>query len=127
MKLFDHKKKLFQSILDAARDKLGDPSDEDTGWDIIFTRTKTGPLAYNVEYKLEHFKLENSALTQDEKDMIVEIEPIEEIVITPTAEEQEAFIKNFILPEEAVPEEAAEELNQPPAAADDLPQNDIPA
>jgi len=110
LQLFDHKKKLFASIIDAAKTKMGDPTDPDTGWDIIFTRTKTGPKAFNVEYKLEHFKLENSALTAEEKQLIADTPPLEEVLITSTAEEQEEFIKNFILPEQSVPEEVVDNL-----------------
>src|SRR6056300_1302584 len=59
VKLFDHKKRLFESILDAAKKKLGDPTDPEKGWDIIFSRKKTGPQPFNVEYTLETFELEN--------------------------------------------------------------------
>lgn len=125
VKLFDHKKKLFESILDAAKKKLGDPTDPENGWDIIFTRTKTGPLAYNVEYRLEMFDLENSALTEDDLAAIAESQEafgdIEDITKLPTPEDQETFIKNYILPkEEEVPEEEEEELTTE-EADDDIP------
>lgn len=128
IKLFDHKKKLFESILDAAKKKMGDPTDPETGWDVIFTRTKTGPLPYNVEYRLETFELENSALTEKDIEAIAESEEahgdIEKITVLPTPKVQEDFIKNYILPKEDevapdVEEELAPRLD--PVISDDIP------
>jgi hypothetical protein len=118
VKLFDHKKRLFESILDAAKKKLGDPTDPEEGWDIIFTRKKTGPQAYNVEYTLETFELENSPLSDEDLSAIEEAGKIEDLVKLPTPEEQEQFIKNYILgsEEEEAPEAVATELD------DDIPQ-----
>ena len=121
VKLFDHKKKLFESVLDAAKKKMGDPTDATTGWDIVFTKTKTGPKAFNVEYRLETFELENSALTAEELVAIKEAGTIEDITKLPTPEDQFAFIKNYILPaEEDTPEEVEDELSED-TAEDDIP------
>lgn len=123
VKLFDHKKKLFESILDAAKKKLGDPTDPKKGWDIVFTRKKTGPLPFNVEYTLETFELENSALTDDDLAAIKEAEEtfgsIEDITKLPTPEEQEQFIKNYILPKE-------DEDDVPDELKADTMEDDIP-
>jgi hypothetical protein len=100
VKLFDHKKKLFESILDAAKKKLGDPTDTEKGWDVIFTKEKTGPLTYNVEYKLETFELEPSALSDADLEAVKAAAPIEEITKRSTPEDQENFIKNYILEKE---------------------------
>lgn len=118
VKLFDHKKRLFESILDAAKKKLGDPTDPENGWDIIFTRKKTGPQAYNVEYTLETFELENSPLSDEDLSAIEEAGKIEDLVKLPTPEEQEQFIKNYILGDEKeeAPDSVAAELD------DDIPQ-----
>ena len=118
VKLFDHKKRLFESILDAAKKKLGDPTDPEKGWDIIFTRKKTGPQPFNVEYTLETFELENSALSEEDLAAIEEAGKIEDLVKLPTPEEQEAFIKNYILgdEEENVPDDVKNEFD------DDIPQ-----
>lgn len=117
VKLFDHKKRLFESILDAAKKKLGDPTDPEKGWDVIFTRKKTGPQPFNVEYTLETFELENSALSDEDLKAIEEAGKIEDIVKLPTPEEQEAFIKSYILgeDEENVPEDVSKEFD------DDIP------
>jgi hypothetical protein len=118
VKLFDHKKRLFESVLDAAKKKLGDPTDPEKGWDVIFTRKKTGPQAYNVEYTLETFELENSPLTDEDLSAIEEAGKIEDVVKLSTPEEQEQFIKNYILGDgnEEVPDNVATELD------DDIPQ-----
>lgn len=123
VKLFDHKKKLFESILDAAKKKMGDPTDPQTGWDIEFTRTKTGPQAYNVEYRLEAFALKNSPLSDEDLEAIEAAGTIEDIATLPTPADQELFIKNYILPEEEVDEEVVDELSTKPDPAED----DIPA
>jgi len=119
VKLFDHKKKLFQEIVDVAKKKFGDPTDEEKGWDVVFERKKTGPHTFNVEYKLEVFELSNSALTDADKAAIAEATEkfgtIEDIARLPTPEEQEQFIKNYILPKEEeddVDEEIANEFDQ---------------
>ena len=72
VKLFDHKKRLFEAILDASKKKLGDPTDPDAGWDIVFTKKKTGPQPFNVEYTLEHYELENSALSDEDLEKVVQ-------------------------------------------------------
>src|SRR5210317_1885673 len=117
VKLFDHKKKLFEAILDAAKKKLGDPTDPEKGWDIVFTRKKTGPLPFNVEYTLETFELENSALSEEDLEAIEKAGKIEDIVKLPTPEEQEQFIKGYILDkeDEDVSEDVTEEFD------DDIP------
>lgn len=124
VKLFDHKKKLFEAILDAAKKKLGDPTDPEKGWDIVFTRKKTGPLPFNVEYSLEMFDLENSPLTDEDKAAIAEAEEqfgtIEDIAKLPTPEEQEQFIKNYILPKEEEEDVPAELKGEEPME-DDIP------
>lgn len=66
VKVLNLKKKLFEQILVAAED-LGDPTDYDTGWDVVFKRQKTGPLPYNVEYTLAVLKCKRRALNSDER------------------------------------------------------------
>ena len=121
VKLFDHKKRLFADILDVASKKFGDPTDPEKGWDIVFTKKKTGPLPFNVEYKLEVFDLENSPLSDEDKAAVEEAGSIEEVTKLPTAEDQEAFIKNYILPkEDEVDGEVKAELEANPME-DDIP------
>ena len=116
VKLFDHKKRLFEAILDAAKKKFGDPTDPEEGWDVVFTKKKTGPKAFNVEYSLETFELENSPLSEEDLAAIEEAGKIEDLVKLPTPEEQEQFIKNYILPDENdVPDDVKNEFD------DDIP------
>ena len=55
VKVLNLKKKLMEQIMVAAED-LGDPTDPEAGWDIYFQRVKTGPMAFNVEYRLQALK-----------------------------------------------------------------------
>jgi hypothetical protein len=80
------KKKLFEQILTAAED-LGDPTDPQTGWDVVFKKTKTGPLAYNVEYQLQVLRCKNRKLTVEELALAESAKPIDEKYIRPTPEE----------------------------------------
>lgn len=86
-KVLNLKKKLFEQILNAAED-LGDPTDPDTGWDLVFKRTKTGPLAFNVSYDLAVLKCKPRALTDEERETIAAAKPIDEEYPRQTAEEQ---------------------------------------
>ena len=109
------KKKLFEQILSAA-ETLGDPTDLDTGYDLVFKRTKTGSLAYNVEYQLQVLKLKPRALSEEEKTMVANAKTIDELVPRLTPDEQKAFLDGLgseNKPE--VPAEVSEEI-------DDIPQ-----
>jgi hypothetical protein len=117
VKLFDHKKRLFEAVLDAAQKKLGDPTDAEEGWDVVFTKKKTGPQPFNVEYTLETFELTNSALSEEDLEAIEKAGKVEDIAKLPTPEEQEQFIKGYILDEPAeMSDDVADELD------DDIPQ-----
>lgn len=71
------KKKLFEQIMTAAED-LGDPTDPDTGWDIVFKRTKTGPLPFNVEYTLKALSCKPRALSAEEREVVAAEKTIDE-------------------------------------------------
>lgn len=111
------KKKLFEQILTAAED-LGDPTDIENGWNIRFKRAKTGNLAYNVEYTLQVLKCKNSPLTPEQRELIKDIKPVDEIVPRPTPEEQKEYIESNLLGDggETAPAELAEA-----ESPDDLP------
>lgn len=68
VKVLNLKKKLFESILQTAEDLGMDPTDYDEGFDIVFRRTKTGPLAFNIEYSLSPLKCKQRALTPEERE-----------------------------------------------------------
>jgi hypothetical protein len=92
VKALNLKKKLFEQILTAAED-LGDPTDYDTGWDVVFKRTKTGPLAFNVEYTLQVLRCKPRALTADEKAAADSAVSIDEKFPRPKAEEVLALLE----------------------------------
>jgi len=77
VKVLNLKKKLFEQILTAAED-LGDPTDPETGWDVVFKRVKTGPLAYNVEYTLQVLRCKPRKLTTQEAELAEKALPIDE-------------------------------------------------
>jgi hypothetical protein len=68
-KALNLKKKLFEQIMSAA-ESLGDPTDPDEGWDIVFKKVKTGPLAFNVEYTLLALKCKKRSLNAEERALV---------------------------------------------------------
>lgn len=91
VKVLNLKKKLFAQIRDAAAD-LGDPTDLDTGWDCVFKRTKTGPLAYNVEYTLSVLRCKKRSLTEEERTAVAVAKSIDELYPRATADEVLALL-----------------------------------
>jgi hypothetical protein len=83
VRVFNLKKKLFSQIQQAAED-LGDPTDPDTGWTVVFKKVKTGPLAFNVEYNLSVLKCKPAPLTAEEKELVAKAKTIDEIYPRPT-------------------------------------------
>lgn len=86
------KKKLFEQICSAAEQLGLDPTDPDEGFDIIFKRAKTGPLAFNVEYTLSQLKLKKRSLTDAERQLIAEALPIDAKFIRQTPDEVKALL-----------------------------------
>ena len=82
-KVLNLKKKLFEQIVTAAED-LGDPTDPDTGWDIVFKRVKTGPLPFNVEYQLKALACKPRSLSDAEREIIAKEKTIDEKYQRPT-------------------------------------------
>jgi hypothetical protein len=88
------KKKLFEQIVTAAED-LGDPTDYETGWDVVFKRVKTGPLAYNVEYTLQVLRCKPRPLTAEERAMADAAKPIDEKFVRPTEADVKALLEKI--------------------------------
>lgn len=88
------KKKLFDQIKSLVED-LGDPTDLDDGWDIAFKREKTGPLAYNVEYNLQQLRCKKRSLSPEERQVIAEAKPIDEVMPRPTPQQQKEFLEKL--------------------------------
>lgn len=89
------KKKLFEQIVTAAED-LGDPTDYDTGWDVVFKRVKTGPLPFNVEYQLQVLRCKPRKLTDEERTMADAAKSIDEKFPRPQADEVLALLNKIV-------------------------------
>lgn len=113
VKALNLKKKLFEQILTAAED-LGDPTDPDTGWDVVFKRTKTGPLPFNVEYNLSVLKCKRRALNAEERAVADSAEDIDSKFPRPTPDEVKAALEKIAAgataDDESVDQETVKEL-----------------
>ncbi|MFN7318085.1 MAG: hypothetical protein ACK5S6_01125 [bacterium] len=89
------KKKLFEQIVTAAED-LGDPTDHETGWDVVFKRVKTGPLPFNVEYQLQVLRCKPRKLTDEERAMADAAKSIDEKFPRPQADEVLALLNKIV-------------------------------
>lgn len=110
--IFNFKKKLFGQIMDNVAD-LGNPTDPEDGWLLHFVKRKTGPLPINVEYTLQTVKCLKSKgpLTEEEKAIIAEAKPIEELITRPTPEKQKEQLEKLQKgDDETIDESVAEEL-----------------
>ena len=112
IKVVNLKKKLWQQVVTAAKD-LGDPTDPETGWDICFSREKTGPNVFNVEYTLQVIKCQKATrpLTEEEKELIKDLKSMDDVMPRPTPESQKEFLDRIRMansPEEKDEEAAAE-------------------
>jgi len=116
VKVLNLKKKLFEQILTAAED-LGDPTDYDDGWDVVFKRTKTGPLAFNVEYTLQVLRCKKRSLSDNERTLADKAQSIDEKYTRPTAEEVRALIEKL---QKGVEEEAENQTDSEREAVKDL-------
>lgn len=111
------KKKLFEQIRSAAED-LGDPTDPETGWDVVFKKTKTGALAFNVEYTLSVLRCKKRALTDEELEIVNSAPSIDELVPRLTPEEQKKFLDESVMGEESG---SGEDVPSELESADDIP------
>lgn len=93
-KVLNLKKKLFEQIMTAAED-LGDPTDYDSGWDVVFKRVKTGPLAFNVEYQLQVLRCKPRKLSDAERAVADNEKSIDEKYNRPTEAEVLALLEKI--------------------------------
>lgn len=110
VKVVNMKKKLWEQIRTAAED-LGDPTDPETGWDIVFDRKKTGPLPYNVEYQLKVLRCKNRPLTDAEKEAIAELKSMDEVMPRPTPDAQKKLLEDLQTAAANVDTEVEEEFD----------------
>lgn len=107
VKVLNLKKKLFQQVVDAASEQFGDPTDPDTGWDLVFKKKKTGPLPFNVEYTLNVLKIKKRPLTEEERAAVAAAEVIDVKIPRPTPDEIKALLDKIKKGEDAEDEPAA--------------------
>ena len=91
VKVVNLKKKLWEQVITAAKD-LGDPTDPETGWDIVFERKKTGPLPYNVEYQLMPLRCKKRPLDEDELALLEDLKSMDEVMPRPTPDAQKELL-----------------------------------
>lgn len=118
--LVNLKKKLFEAIKVTAED-LGDPTDPEAGWSVCFKKVKTGALAYNVEYQLQPLRCKPRPLTDEEKEIVAKLKPIDELIPRLTSAEQKEFIEKTILGKTDDEADVPAEFNNKDEGADDLP------
>lgn len=107
VKALNLKKKLFEQILTAAED-LGDPTDLDSGWDVVFKRVKTWPLPFNVEYTISVLKCKKRKLSAEERAVAEKAEDIDSKFIRPTADEIKAALEKITSGVEETADESAD-------------------
>ncbi len=113
------KKKLWEQVVSAAGDLGLDPTDPDEGFDLVFKRTKTGPLAFNVEYTLSQLKLKKRAMTEAEKAVMAEALSIDAKFIRQTPDEVKALLDRMTKGSDST-EESGEDANTDKEAVNDL-------
>lgn len=91
VKVFNLKKKLWEQIMNTAED-LGDPTDPETGWDVIFKKVKTGPSNFNVEYQLQPLKCKKRPLTPEERELVLNLKSMDEIIPRATPDAQKTLL-----------------------------------
>lgn len=92
VKLVNLKRKLFEQIMETS-DDLGDPTDPEKGWDVVFTRKKTGTHAFNVEYTLNPLRCTKRPLNDEEKALLAELKSMDEVMPRPTPEAQKELLE----------------------------------
>ncbi len=110
VKVLNLKKKLFEQIMDAS-ESLGDPTDPIEGWDVVFKKKKTVPLAFNVEYNLNVLKCKKRALSEDELAAVAAAETIDVKIPRPTPDEIKALMEKL-----TNGDEGGDEITTDPAA-----------
>lgn len=110
LKVVNFKRKLYEQIREAARE-LGDPTDPDEGWDVVFTRKRTGSSALNVEYTLNQIGSMKAKrpLTDDEKLLVENSPTIDEILPRATPEKQREYLERIMTVEGADEDSASKE------------------
>ena len=82
-----------------AAEDLGDPTDPETGWDVCFQRVKTGPMAFNVEYRLQALKCKPRPLTEAEQGATcADLRSMDDVLARPTPDAQLELLQRVTQP-----------------------------
>lgn len=110
------KKGMLSEIITVAQDMEIDPTDFTTGTWLTVNRAKTGPKAFNVEYKLRQMKCKSEPLTAEELELVKDLKSMEEIFPVETYEKQAARLNRHLTGQQEdesddADSEAVDELN----------------
>ena len=94
IKVVNLKRKLFDQIMVAMED-LGNPTDSETGWDVHFKRSKTGPQVFNVEYQLQVLKCKPRALEDWETELVANLKSMDDVLPRPTPDAQLELLRKI--------------------------------
>ena len=78
-----------------AMEDLGNPTDNESGWDVYFKRLKTGPQVFNVEYQLQALKCKPRALEDWETELVTELKSMDDVLPRPTVDAQLELLKRI--------------------------------
>ena len=83
------KKGMLQDLISMCKTKRVDVTDYETGCDVVVTKEKTGPKAFNVKYTVDPFCImEPSALSDEDRALIADLKPMEELFPAESPEDQ---------------------------------------
>lgn len=99
VKVVPLKRKLLTSIIETAGQLGADPTDPDTGFDVVFKKVKTGPHVYNVEYTILQLKCKPRPLTESERTAVAAAKDIADVYPRPTPDEVKALLVKITTPE----------------------------
>lgn len=113
IKTFNFKKKLFGQIVQTAKD-LGDPADLENGWDLCFSKKKTGPLPINVQYNVQALKCSaaKGPVSDQVRQLIKSAKPISQVFKRLTSDQQQQLLKKIHQPKDQQKQSVDQELNQ---------------
>lgn len=99
LEVLNLKKKMFEALVKFCKDSGKDPTDIEKGFDVVVDRKKTGAYAYNVDYELNYVKMMTAGeqpLSDEDRELIKELKPMEEVIPRPTSEEQKEALLKFL-------------------------------
>jgi len=92
------KKNLYKDIRSLAQKRLGDPTDPEDGWTVVFEREDPGTGPFGIKYVIDPFECSSNkgALTDAQKEVYEATPPISELLPPLSFDQQKEFLDNFI-------------------------------